>query len=750
MQLTENQRIEGKKIVETIHLLDCFTPPMPEDLTAVDGYNNPKAKFERTKLPSFMLERRYKKDEKGNDLPIVDWSENQKQWALQEYQKIYQDGHWCYIRGVLTWIPPWMYLGLNYWMPASETATGHLEYRDRQRRILFYMWNVFQHQKELGVVYLKGRRDGATMWMHLMAFWFVSRASDQFVGLSASDLRLSEENFDEFLSDPMKRLPDWLVPLHTPNKSDLTLRKKETMVGAVSAAESGKGGRVRLRALTRRGFDGKRVNFLFPDESGKWTSVDVWSWWLKQQKTLMSKGKRIGFAVFPTTTEEIEEGGKEFKKLWDNSDITTKKEGKYPTTFSKLMTLFIPAYDGLPGWVGPYGESIIEHPDDEQWGWMLKDNPKDAERIGAREFLEREANQCLETGDESAFWEIKRQNPFSPSEAFSSLNQNCPFDTTILQNLKMMADTPEIKELVRRGYFYWLDIKSKTQVAWRDDKNGPIERTWEPRVDMINKIKNIRGIKYPLNTKVGVLGVDPYNKANVKSKGSKMAVHGKLFFNYDYEKLNATHKEKYKVEMPGYWPTPSIFLRYVYRSTDMSYDLDQLLMAAHYYSMPIAIENNTSENLKNHFIQRNMGGFLMTEAQILNVDNPSHSEMETIGIFTGSEAGGNDVPRLGSSYHNDFLRGTGIYLHEFTYDIWEQPRRYPFLESIQDNMNFNISERTQYDATMSQLIMSIAEFNMNDYGNPLMYVAQTRTKAKRFYPKGYIVRNFAPKFSSYR
>jgi hypothetical protein len=247
-----------------------------------------------------------------------------------------------------------------------------------------------------------------------------------------------------------------------------------------------------------------------------------------------------------------------------------------------------------------------------------------------------------------------------------------------------------------------------------------------------------------------VLGVDPYNKANVKSKGSKMAVHGKLFFNYDYEKLNATHKEKYKVEMPGYWPTPSIFLRYVYRSTDMGYDLDQLLMAAHYYSMPIAIENNTSENLKNHFIQRNMGGFLMTEAQILNVDSPSHSEMETIGIFTGSEAGGNDVPRLGSSYHNDFLRGTGIYLHEFTYDIWEQPRRYPFLESIQDNMNFNISERTQYDATMSQLIMSIAEFNMNDYGNPLMYVAQQRTKAKRFYPKGYIVRNFAPKFSSYR
>lgn len=742
------RKIVNNKLVEIIHNIECVSPEIPTDLTSVPGYGNPTSKFERTPMPDFMRERRYIKDEKGKDTEIVDWTEAQKNWALQEFNKIYRDGHFCYIRGELTWLTPWMYFGLNYWFPASETSTGHLEYRDRQRRILLYMWQVYSREKELGVIYLKGRRDGATMWMHLMAFWFVSRENDQFVGLSASDLRLSEENFDEFLSDPIKRLPDWLLPIYTLNKTDLTLRKKETASGLATTIENGKGGRVRLRALTRRGFDGKRVNFLFPDESGKWTSVDVWPWWLKQQKTLMSKGRRIGFSVFPTTTEEIDEGGKEFKRLWDNSDITTKKDGRYPTTFSKLMQLFIPAYDGLPGWVGPYGESIIEYPDDEQWEHMMRENPKDAERIGAKEYLEREANQCLEAGDESAYWELKRQNPFNPSEAFSSLNQNCPFDTTILQNLKMMADTPEIQQFVRKGYFYWRDVKTKTEVAWMDDRNGPIERTWEPTADSLNKTKIIRGIKYPVNKKLGVLGVDPYNKANVKSKGSKMAVHGKLYFNYEYERLNAVHRSKYHIDMAGYWPTPSIFLRYVYRSTDMAYDLEQLLMAAHYYSLPIAIENNTSENLKNFFIQRNMSGFLLTEAEILNEPNPNNSQIETIGIFTGNDAQGNDVPRLGSSYHNDFLRGTGIYLHEFTYNIWEQPQRYPFLESIQDNMNFNISERTQYDSTMSQLIMSIAEFNINDYGNPLVYVQQVRTKARRFFPQGYIVRNFAGKFAS--
>ena len=744
------RRIENNRIVETVYNLECISPEIPKDLTQVLGYGNPTAKFQRTPLPAFMHDRKYIKDEKGRDTEIVDWTDAQKRWAMDEFNKIYQDGSFCYIRGELTWITPWMYFGLNYWFPATETSTGHLEYRDRQRRILLYMWQVYSKQRELGVIYLKGRRDGATMWMHLMAFWFVSRENDQFVGLSASDLRLSEENFDEFLSDPIKRLPDWLLPIYTLNKTDLTLRKKETGGGIATTIENGKGGRVRLRALTRRGFDGKRVNFLFPDESGKWTAVDVWPWWLKQQKTLMSKGKRVGFAVFPTTTEEIDEGGKEFKRLWDNSDIATKKDGKFPTTFSKLMALFIPAYDGLPGWIGPYGESIIDAPDEEQWEYMQSENPKDAERIGAKEYLEREAAQCLDAGDESAYWELKRQNPFNPSEAFSSLNQNCPFDTTILQNLKMMADSPEIQGLIRRGYFYWRDVKTKTEVAWMDDRNGPIERTWEPNPDMLNKFRNVRGIKHPVNSKVGVFGVDPYNKANIKSKGSKMAVHGKLFFNYDYERLNATHKTKYHVNMPGYWPTPSVFFRYVYRSTDMGYDLDQLLMAAHYYSIPIAIENNTSENLKNHFIQRNMSGFLLTEAQILNEASPNSSQMETIGIFTGNDAQGNDVPRLGSSYHNDFLRGTGIYLHEFTYNIWEQPQRYPFLESIQDNLSFNIGERTQYDSTMSQLIMSIAEFNMNDYGNPLAYIQQIKAKARRFFPPGYIVRNFGTKLSTMR
>jgi hypothetical protein len=49
---------------------------------------------------------------------------------------------------------------------------------------------------------------------------------------------------------------------------------------------------------------------------------------------------------------------------------------------------------------------------------------------------------------------------------------------------------------------------------------------------------------------------------------------------------------------------------------------------------------------------------------------------------------------------------------------------------------------------MSQLIMSIAEFNMNDYGNPMLYVMQNKSRAKRFFPKGYIVRNYGRSISS--
>jgi hypothetical protein len=737
MKLTETQRIEKGILKERIWSLDCKTPPIPEDLTVIPGYGNPKAKFQRTPIPEYMNIEKSQIQTDGS----IRYTPLQQQFIREEVKKIFHSGHWVYIRGTLTWLNPWMYFGLNYWKPSVETSDGFLEYRDRQRKILHFCWNIYQHHKELGVIYLKGRQEGLSTWGHLIMFWLAIRAERQNIGLSSSDQKLADENFDELIAKPVNALPIWLIPVHRMNKNELLLvepPERQSKTKKTASVSKALGGSIRLRALTKRGWDGKRLNGLFADEGGKWVQVQISKWWSKQVRALMVNGRKRGFAFFPTTTEEGDQGGAEFQRFYSQGDIETRQNGKYPTTTNKLVNLFIPAYVGLPGWTDAYGNDIVDTPDDEQWEWMQR-NGHD-ERIGAKEKLMRDRQQLLDAGLDDLYAEEMRQNPFTPSDAFNSLNENCPFDVTILQALKRTADTQEIQNRIKRGYFYWLDVRERSIVGWREDANGPFERTWEPPPNLINKTQARRGVKAPSNGKLGAFGVDPYLKASTKKKGSKMAVTGKLYYNRYHEEQNRKERDTTGRDMQGYFPTPAVFLSFANRSADSHYDMEQLLMAAIYYSMPIVIENNASIAVENFFNARGYGGFLLREAEILNETSPTQMQWDTTGIHTGVEGAGSDVVRRGATYFNDFLRGDSLFLGEHTYKITEEPIRYPFLTSINDNMQFDITDRTKSDATMSAIMVHFYEYNMNEYDNPLAYGAAPQSDVKRLFPRGTFLR----------
>jgi hypothetical protein len=743
MQLRENEKQSKGKLWETIWNVECQTPPIPEDLSVVPGYGNPKAKFQRTHIPEYMNIEKSQIKEDGSIL----YTPLQQQFIKEEVKKIFYTGQWIYIRGILTWLNPWMYLGLNYWRPAVETQDGFLEYRDRQRKILHVCWNIYQNQKELGVIYLKGRQEGLSTWGHLIMFWLAVRAEKQNIGLSSSDQKLADENFDELIAKPVNSLPIWLIPVHRMNKNEMIFTEppeRQSKTKKTASMSKALGGSIRLRALTKRGWDGKRLNGLFADEGGKWVQVQITKWWSKQIRALMANGRKRGFAFFPTTTEEGDQGGAEFQKFFEQANLDTRQNGKYPTTTNKLVNLFLPAYMGLPGWTDAYGNDISDYPDDEQWDFMQQ-NGHD-ERVGAKDKLLRDRQQLLDAGLDDLYAEEMRQNPFNPSDAFNSLNEHCPFDVTILQSLKRIAEGKDIQDRIRTGYFYWLDVKERSIVGWREDPKGPIQRTWEPPAALINNMQTRRGIKSPTNVKLGSFGVDPYLKASTKTKGSKMAITGKLYYNKFYEDQNKKHKETTGQNLPGYFPTPSVFFSFVHRSADSNYDMEQLMMAAVYYSFPIVIENNASISVENFFTARGYGGFLLKEAEILAENSPSQAQFEVIGIHTGGEGQGNDVVRRGATYFNDFLRGDALYLGEHTYDITEEPIRYPFLQNINDNMQFDITDRTKSDATMSTIMVHFYEYNLNDYNNPFLYNEAPTSNAARLFPKGMFMRKMKDNF----
>jgi len=702
--------------------MDCQSPEIPENTELLDGYGDPKAKFQFTVPPPCMAEPR-EITIPGTKEKQAKWdSPEQKEFIKQEQQRCYTDGYWCWIHGVLTWLPPWYYFFLNYWRVPSAREDGRLEYRDAQRRVLLYLWNVLKFTDDFGVCYLKGRRNFATAIGHAIGYIEATRGRNRKVGLSSSEKDLSEENYLEMMADPIKEMPLWFRP-NVEVQAERVLFRDGKRSRDINVMTDDLNSDITMKALTKRGFDGRLLHFLFGDESGKWKKVDVVKWIGRQIKVMTSMTGRIGFAWIPTTAEEIEEGGKEFRKLFEDSDVLTLRDGKYRNTDSMLRSLFIPAYDGWPGWVGPYGESIIEYPDDEQWEYMLSINPK-AERIGSKAKLERDIAQALESGNESRAALLRREAPFQPSDAWTGLNANCPYETTILQPLKTIteANMPGwlMEKKVQRGYFDFFDKKTKTQPRWNPSDTGPVYLSWHPNPSTIGQVKKVGGVKVPVNDKIGVLFLDTYSRTDTKEKGSNQGFGGKLFFNKAYEEENRRELQRTGQNMAGYHPTPSIFMYFAHRNHVSGWDHEQVHAACLYFSMPVALENNRSTAFEIYMNGYGMRGFMLKEWEIKGErptmgQNSNSGNLDRVGIFSGGETMQDGHISMGAQYHNEFLKGNAAHLGDFNYSILDEPIRYPFPQGIQDNLDFDLSDREKSDYSMALNVGSYTEWNVNKY-----------------------------------
>jgi len=733
--LREDQRVKDGRIYEWVWSGWTITPEIPKNLKDIDGYGNAKAKFTRTEIPDYI------KSGLNMDAPTVE----QKEFILREDSRIYKDGYWCFIKNKITWITPWHYLALNYWLPKVETKDKFVEYRNKQRLILLFCWYVYKHTADYGVTYLKGRRDGATMYQHLMAYWFATLRPEQTSGLIASDLKLALTNFRRFLFIPISKLPKWLRYTMQPNKDLITFSEPSSALRASKKNKEGLASQalnsiIRLEPSTEMGFDGDEINFLGKDEAGKDQRTDINVFWSIQEKTLINMGRKIGFAFLPTTANKIEKGGGNYKILFDDADISTKEDGLYPTTTNKLRNLFFPAYIGQPGFVGPYGEDVVEMPDAEQECHMREMWPKDGppfEVIGAKAFLERNAEQKRKKR-EDLYWEEKRQNPFTPGDAFSSLNQFCPYESTKLDGLKQSASAPSVQAQIRRGYFQNRGQGTEIVPVWREDPKGPWERgPWEPSAETIGQYKVQYGMRRPLNHKVGCIGLDTYAKSDVKGRGSNQGLSGRLFFNRKYEDANKAFRASYGSNMPGYFHTPAKFAYYAHRHPQSGWDHEQVMLCALYYSMPISLENNRSEAFQNYMIQHGMGGFMLREYEILNV--PMTRENDVIGLFTGNEINRDGHISKGCEYTNEFLRGDGVWLGPHTYDIVEEPMRFPFLKGIQDHLDFDLTDRTKSDYSMADNMASVAEWNICGWGDEFGYLSTHYTTPEKGIRPGFFV-----------
>jgi hypothetical protein len=422
-------------------------------------------------------------------------------------------------------------------------------------------------------------------------------------------------------------------------------------------------------------YDGEKLKLLVHDESGKWERPNnILNNWRVTKTTLRLGSRIIGKCMMGSTSNALDKGGDNFKKLYYDSDVTERNANGQ--TRSGLYSLFIPMEWNYEGYIDSYGVPVFDTPKtpaEDPHGVKIKQ--------GVIEYWQNEVDGLKQ--DQDALNEFYRQFPRTEEHAFRDEAKSSLFNLTkIYEQIDYNGDVGKTK-LVTRGDFYWENGIKDTRVLFAPKNNGKFYLSWVPDVSQQNSIIIKRGIKYPANEHMGAFGCDSYDiSGTVDGRGSNGSLHGLTKFSME----NA--------------PANHFFLEYIARPQTAEMFFEDVLMACIFYGMPILAENN-KPRLLYHFKRRGYRGFAMNRPDKLKL---SITEREIGGIPNSSE----DIKQAHAaaieSYIEDFvgLKQNGTYG-----DIY-------FQRTLNDWSKFNINNRTKHDASISSGL-AIMACNKNKY-----------------------------------
>lgn len=456
-----------------------------------------------------------------------------KQW----YHRIY--GYWFFCNGVPTYLNGWNWSYLNYCKLSGVVEHNGLpEYRDRDRRwfhaqLHFFndistieyeivikngkkvkkpLKNIdgslktrdFSSRTVYGTNNLKARRVGETSKTGWINVELTTRHKEFNSGIQGDADATGKTVFIKHVIYPYKRLP-WFFKPYT--SSGLNPQKEIIFEG--DDLDMSLGSKIDYATTVHRNFyDSTRLDFYHCDEGGKVYREDITRRHLVV-KTCLVRGSIIyGFTIYTSTVGEMDgkTAGDRFLELTQNSHYENRDENGQ--TKSGLVNVFFSAADGLAGFIGKYGESVISNPTEAQIKYMGTKIMIDGKYIGAKEFIENRRKPYIETDDFELLSNEKREYPLIFRECFT------PPASSILWNInKLQQRLQEIRfgnvEKPIQGNFEWID-KFGGDVKFVVDENGRwfVSKVLSPG-EANNKYRK-GNLMYPGNADVFMSSADPY------------------------------------------------------------------------------------------------------------------------------------------------------------------------------------------------------------------------------------------------
>jgi len=605
---------------------------------------------------------------------VYDWNDRSVAFKEKYYDYINkefvrrEEGYWYYNKGIPTYITGSHYMYLQW----TKIDVGHADFRESNR--LFYIfWEACKADNRCyGMCYLKNRRSGFSFMASSDTVNQATISRDARFGIlskSGADAKkmftdkvvpisLNYPFFFKPIQDGMER-PKTELSYKVPSKRLTRNSIKETPEDLQAGLDT----TIDWKNTGDNSYDGEKLKLLVHDESGKWERPDnILNNW-RVTKTTLRLGRRIvGKCMMGSTSNALDKGGENFKKLYESSDVN--KRNRNGQTSSGLYSLFVPMEWNYEGYIDSYGIPVFDTPKKPIKGLDNEDID-----IGVISHWENEVDGLKD--DQDGLNEYYRQFPRTEKHAFRDEAKESLFNLgKIYEQIDYNEDLRNTN-VVTQGNFQWEGGIKDTRVMFVPNKNGRFFVSWVPPTGLQNRYNIKNNIKYPGNEHCGAFGCDSYDiSGTVDGKGSKGSLHGLTKFSMEDV------------------PPNLFFLEYISRPQTADIFFEDVLMALVFYGMPILAENN-KPRLLYYMKRRGYRGYSMNRPDKV-MHKLSVTEREIGGIPNSSE----DIKQAHAAAIEDYIENhVGLSSEGYgnTY----------FQRTLEDWAKFNINNRTKHDASIS-------------------------------------------------
>ena len=606
---------------------------------------------------------------------VFDWEEYPLDFKEKWYDYIdkeftrREEGFWFINKDKPTYITGTNYMYLQW----SKIDVGQPDFRESNR--LFYIfWEACKADKRsYGMCYLKNRRSGFSFMASGETVNQATISTDARFGILSKSGPDAKKMFTDKVVPISVNYPFFFKPIQ-----DGMDRPKTELAYRVPASKFTRrklDSNEKLQEITGldttidwkntgdNSYDGEKLKLLVHDESGKWERpTNILNNWRVTRTCLRLGSRIIGKCMMGSTSNALDKGGDNFKKLYNDSDVTQRNANGQ--TRSGLYSLFIPMEWNYEGYIDSYGFPVFNTPKKEIVGPL-----GDAITQGVIEYWDNEVEGLKQ--DQDGLNEFYRQFPRTTKHAFRDESKESLFNLAkIYEQIDFNEDLKNSIN-VTQGSFQWQNGEKDTKVIFVPNKSGRFRVSWIPPLNLQNRVIIKGGLKYPGNEHCGAFGCDSYDiSGTVDKRGSNGSLHGLTKFSMEDV------------------PPNHFFLEYIARPQTAEIFFEDVLMACVFYGMPILAENN-KPRLLYHFKRRGYRRFSINRPD-RKYNKLSITEKELGGIPNSSE----DIKQAHAAAIESYIESY-VGLKETGYgDMY-------FQRTLEDWAKFNINNRTKHDASIS-------------------------------------------------